>query len=951
MDLWVSPLPPGSRISLVAYINEFKDGTCFCTGLSPQQSFVVTGAAAHAPGLYSFYDLERAQEDSACHVVDGVTEIHVHHEKDHFTHVTVLDFCSGMGGFSIGSQLLGMRTAIFVEKSALACEALRANFASPVIEGDIGDVDTLKKIHPLIGAGYLQATGGFPCQGFSLQGDQQGMNDHRSHSLYAILRASWLLQVDDILLECVANVIHFPLAQQSIDDFAQLTDMHIFKLIFDLQDQWPVRRNRFWCRMMRKTVPKVEIPRWPTTQCYRKLGDIMPLDAIWDELIEHQLEWDPSELAIYLDPCYGADQRVLLDHDKAPTVLHSWGHVNRPCPCGCRAAFSVARLRSGGARGFGLISSQTGRHRHLHPEEGAMLCTVPPTFHFPMPPRSALSLLGQIAAPLQVVWVQAHVLAGLQMHFWGWTGIDPQQILTVLQQELASHAFHRWITPQHYEPRLVSLQIEGENTIYKIRINCPTTVQDLIQAERKLAGWGQYAIVTHQGQRLHPNTQLQPGVLYHIRICTSKQVRTFPDDIQLLGGGPGDISRQLGDRLIWTGMQELIQVASMQKLAPTPFVFYPFRVNQLLQQTPPPAVQASWKARRQHETGDILFICEWQDHWLLVHGLWNQQEQGLDWILHDGLYMHQALPCITQVVHQISQALGDPCLGLQLGHSHPQRHGHTCGTIALLHFAHCLRLLDLDFEVDIALLHDWLLKAQTMPCQIYAGGPEDLQRQLADILQSKGVPKEVVSDRVQLVMQRIGQRQIQQILKAKNPWADLKAAASKPGTMFRLITVEEQKDYVAARAQTKHGAKIKNHKTKKPHKGPGHDAPVLLDPSQFELNPHHFKDDSDLPVHQITFAEVEAEARGVALCNVDMARQFLNNNAFISTDALALIFLDSPEAETIDKVGMEPIIIPAKFKGTDEQTLIYGHILQLGDSKVTRESASKNLAQMSSRPR
>ena len=112
------------------------------------------------------------------------------------------------------------------------------------------------------------------------------MNDHRSHSLYAILRASWLLQVDDILLECVANVIHFPLAQQSIDDFAQLTDMHIFKLIFDLQDQWPVRRNRFWCRMMRKTVPKVEIPRWPTTQCYRKLGDIMPLDAIWDELIE-----------------------------------------------------------------------------------------------------------------------------------------------------------------------------------------------------------------------------------------------------------------------------------------------------------------------------------------------------------------------------------------------------------------------------------------------------------------------------------------------------------------------------------------------------------------------------------------------------------------------------------------------------------------------------------------
>ena len=98
--------------------------------------------------------------------------------------------------------------------------------------------------------------------------------------------------------------------------------------------------------------------------------------------------------------------------------------------------FSVTWMRLGkcGARGFGLRSMRSGKMRHLHPAEGALLCTVPPTFAFPCDLRAALSLLGQIAAPLQVLWLQAHILAGLQLFHWGWTGIDPTQSIQVLQQ-------------------------------------------------------------------------------------------------------------------------------------------------------------------------------------------------------------------------------------------------------------------------------------------------------------------------------------------------------------------------------------------------------------------------------------------------------------------------------------------------------------------------------------
>ena len=76
-----------------------------------------------------------------------------------------------MGGFSIGFNLLGMRTSAFVERSALACDALRANFTSLVIEGDLGDMQTLKQLHVHRGNDFLRITGGFPCQGFSSQGD------------------------------------------------------------------------------------------------------------------------------------------------------------------------------------------------------------------------------------------------------------------------------------------------------------------------------------------------------------------------------------------------------------------------------------------------------------------------------------------------------------------------------------------------------------------------------------------------------------------------------------------------------------------------------------------------------------------------------------------------------------------------------------------------------------
>ena len=148
-----------------------------CEGLSPAQCFRVFGAPADLAGLYTIYELNRASEDQYECFFGQDTVAMLHPEKNPFSHVTIMDFCSGMGGFSIGSQLIGMKTLGFVEKSQLACDALRANFSCPLIQGDLGLTSTIKLAHSLKGTNHLQITGGFPCQGFSRQGDMHGMDD------------------------------------------------------------------------------------------------------------------------------------------------------------------------------------------------------------------------------------------------------------------------------------------------------------------------------------------------------------------------------------------------------------------------------------------------------------------------------------------------------------------------------------------------------------------------------------------------------------------------------------------------------------------------------------------------------------------------------------------------------------------------------------------------------
>lgn len=938
MDLPVKGLEPSSRFCIVAKLEGIRGGALQCRGISPEQCFEIFDAPELAEGIYTFVDLVKGNQDLTACTFGETTEAFKHPQKSDFQRVAIYDLCSGMGGFTIGSKIVGMSTAAFVERNELACMALRANFEQPILHGDVADPEILKQLLKLKQECFIQVTGGFPCQGYSRQGDQGGLDDMRSHTIHRILDTAWFLQADAVLLECVANVTQFPETQECIDRYAALASMSCHKLVFDLQHQWPCRRNRFWCHMIAKDFPAIYIPSWPSTLEYQSLQDIMPLDAMWAPADEQQLQWDEAEMAIYMDPSFGPDQRILRPNDKAPTALHSWGHVTRPCSCGCRLAFSAQRLQQGGARGFGLVSACTGHCRHLHPFEGALLCTVPGDFCFPMPPRAALCLLGQIAAPLQVLWVQSHILAGLQFHAWGWTGIDPSTCIKFFQQYLVDQVKRRWITPLMYQPRQIQIGIEDEQQVITVSLHQPATVMDLVTAERSLCGWGHYAIVKQDGHRLPLDTLLHEGVKYTVELRKSAQVRPFLA-VPITGGGPAATDLGLGDHTIWPYMKALASHFGKEFDYPEPWVTYPFRANQLLQLQLHEAVWQSWHISYNASNGHVYVICELDCHWFLLTGHPDDRKRGLTWTLYDGLRQGHQLPILVQVAQKLCYALDLDFLGLCMGQGLLQAQPFTCGTIALVHMALDLCLTTVDAHFDLQELHTWLLAGQTGGT-IIAGGPNlpmDLQTKLATLLQQHGVPAEAVPERVQQVTLKLGVSSIKEAFEAKNCWAYLKAIASRPSISMRLVLPDELSRHVATTAATKFGAQVtqaKQKKKKQEHKAPPR--PLNPDPEHLVLAHTSFQDPDGDVVEQISFNDVEAEATGVAICTLAQAYHFMQSKQSISTRPLAILTTERPPKEYMEEHCLTEISFAAKYTGTGEPILIFGALKNLGDIEITR---------------
>ena len=147
-----------------------------------------------------------------------------------------------------------------------------------------------------------------------------------------------------------------------------------------------------------------------------------------------QLRLAPSEYQRILQ--FGDTGRMMLPLDGVcPTFVHSCGSQVLACPCACRPPFSDETLHKRGV--FGILIPCEGSievdgdmkpgMRHPHPLEVAILsgCQLPSDLQ-PFPLRLWLSALGQMASPLQSVWIASQLRRHLEVRIGGFEPCNPE---------------------------------------------------------------------------------------------------------------------------------------------------------------------------------------------------------------------------------------------------------------------------------------------------------------------------------------------------------------------------------------------------------------------------------------------------------------------------------------------------------------------------------------------
>ena len=352
----------------------------------------------------------------------------------------LVELCSGVGLSSVGFSRAGFTHKCSVEKQPKLAELhLQLHPGVPVVCSDVA-LDSTAGLVFAHCPDPCTLMSGIACQPYSRGGSQQGGLDNRSASLPGTLRMLYLLQSPALVLECVVPARDNLFVRGHLKALIDQLGYSVVDCALKLEEVWAACRYRWWVVATHPCIGPVSIPTYPKGSTL-VVRDLMPYVHRWPPEVEEQLILTPAELSKFQLAGQTMRQHQVKPDAKLPTALHSWGNQTVPCACDCRTTgFSDELLASKGVYAQLLQlpanSAEAGAWRHLHALEVSMLNGVPLNLRWGDHHRLNLCAVGQMASPMQSIWIAAALARHVQTLFTTITPADPLSLLQALKNDI-----------------------------------------------------------------------------------------------------------------------------------------------------------------------------------------------------------------------------------------------------------------------------------------------------------------------------------------------------------------------------------------------------------------------------------------------------------------------------------------------------------------------------------
>lgn len=155
----------------------------------------------------------------------------------------VVSLCSGCGGLDIGFINAGFKIIWANDVDKFAIQSYKANIGDHIVHGDINTIE-LNEIpnHDILIAG-------FPCQPFSIMGNEKGFDDHRGSLFFRICEIIKFHKPEVVVLENVGRLLKHKKGQsfKIIENELKSLGYQVFYKILDSSDYGvPQTRNRLF---------------------------------------------------------------------------------------------------------------------------------------------------------------------------------------------------------------------------------------------------------------------------------------------------------------------------------------------------------------------------------------------------------------------------------------------------------------------------------------------------------------------------------------------------------------------------------------------------------------------------------------------------------------------------------------------------------------------------------